>query len=45
MKIVITSVNKYVMSDKDLNILIPKKPRQRYRQIIRAYYNSRKGNK
>lgn len=38
MKITITSVNKYVVSDKGLNILIPKKPRQRYRQIIRAYY-------
>ena len=45
MKITVTSVNKYVVSDKDMNILIPKKPRQRYRQIIKAYFMSRKRQK
>ena len=46
-KIKYVSVNDLVCSDEDITIMIIKKPKQRYRTIIKAFYKRRmyKGRK
>lgn len=38
MRVKIKPVNDMAVSDEHLNIIILKKPKRRYRQIIKAYY-------
>ena len=40
MRAKIKPVNDMAVSDEHLNIIILKKPKHRYRQIIKAYYRS-----
>lgn len=40
MRAKIKPVNDMAVSDEHLNIIILKKPKRRYRQIIKAYYRS-----
>ena len=42
MRVKIKPVNDMAVSDEHLNIIILKKPKRRYRQIIKAYYRRRK---
>lgn len=34
----VKQVNDMIVSDEDINIMIVKKPKRRYRQIIKAFY-------
>ena len=41
MKVRLKDVNDMVVSDEHMNIMIVKKPKRRYRTIIRAFYKHR----
>ena len=44
MKAKIKPVNDMAVSDEHLSIIILKKPKRRYRQIIKAYYSAEEGS-
>ena len=44
-KVEYKSCNNLIMSDKDITIMIIKKPKQRYRTIIRTHYKNKNINK
>lgn len=41
MKVKLKNVNDMVVSDENITVMILKKPKRRYRTIIRAYYKKR----